>query len=114
MKAGALRHWLRLEQPVFGKDAFGAPTVTSWTTVATVPASIDSISAREFLGADRELSGVTWRITLRADPAYAPEANWRGVEVDGDRPRTFDFVAALPSHAREQLTFAAASGTSQP
>ena len=114
MKAGALRHFLRLERPVVAKDSFGSPTVSSWVAVATVPAAIDSVSAREFLGADRELAGVTWRITIRNDPAYTPEANWRVVEVEGDQARTFDFVAALPSHTRDSLTFAAASGTSQP
>jgi head-tail adaptor len=113
MKAGRMRHWLRLEQPTVSHDAFGG-VVKAWAPVAEVDAAIDSVSGREFLAADRELAGATWRITLRETPGLVVEPNWRGVEVDGDAPRTFDFVALLPSHARDEITIAATGGTSQP
>ena len=113
MKAGAMRHWLRLEQPTRTTDAFGG-VVKAWTAVAEVDAAIDSVSGREFLAADRELAGATWRITMRETPGLSVEPDWRGVEVDGDAPRIFDFVALLPSHDRDVLTIAATGGTSQP
>jgi head-tail adaptor len=113
MKAGLMRHWLRLEQPTVTADAFGG-VVKAWAAVAEVDAAIDSVSGREFLAADRELAGVTWRITIRETPDFTVEPNWRGVEVDGDAARVFDFVALLPSHDRDVLTIAATGGTSQP
>ena len=64
MKAGRMRHWLRLEKPAITKDAFGAPLKT-FVPVATVDAAIDSVSGREYMAADREIGGLQWRITLR-------------------------------------------------
>ena len=113
MKAGRLRHRLRLERPDPSRDGYQGELKT-WTTVAEVAAAIDSVTGREFLAADRELAGITWRITLRELPGVAVEPGWRGVEIDGDQPRVFDFVAVLPSHARNDLTLAATSGQSQP
>jgi len=114
MKSGRMRHWLRLERPVLSTDAYGAVVKGSWETVAEVDAAIDAISGREFLAADRELAGVTWRITIRETPDFTVEPNWRGVDLDDDAQRIFDFVELLPSHAREQITIAATCGQSQP
>lgn len=113
MKAGRMRHWLRLEQPTISADNFEG-VVKTWAAVAEVDAAIDSVSGREFLAADRELAGATWRITIRETPGLTVEPNWRGVELDGDAARVFDFVALLPSHARDEITIAATGGTSQP
>jgi len=113
MKAGRMRHWLRLERPVATVDAFGG-VVKDWEAVVEVDAAIDAISGREFLAADRELAGVTWRITIRETPGVTVEPNWRGVDLDDDVNRIFDFVELLPSHAREVITIAATCGQSQP
>jgi len=113
MKAGRMRHWLQLEKPVHTEDGFSA-VVKDFVTVATVDAAIDSVSGREYMAADREIGGLQWRITLRELPGEVIEPGWRGVEVDGDTARVFDFVAILPSHARNELTIAATSGQSQP
>jgi head-tail adaptor len=117
MKAGRLRHWLQLERPVRTGDRFSGVVVT-WAPVATVPAAIDALTGgaggREFLGADRELAGLTWKITIRAIPGTTVEPDWRGVSVGDDTARVFDFVALLPSHVRDELSIAATSGQSQP
>lgn len=114
MKAGRLRHWIRLEQPSVTKDGFGG-VVKTWAPVVEVDAAIDSVSGREFLAADRELAGVTWRVTIREVPGFTVEPSWRAVVIDDDAaPRVLDFVAVLPSHERAELTIAATGGTSQP
>ncbi|HXD04884.1 MAG TPA: head-tail adaptor protein [Burkholderiaceae bacterium] len=117
MKAGRLRHRMRIERPDPGTlDAFQGEQ-KRWTTVAEVDAAIDSVTGREFMQADRELAGITWRITLREIPGVVIEAGWRGIEIEGDPPRdsrVFDFIAPLPSHARNDTTLAATSGQSQP
>ncbi len=116
MKAGRMRHCLRLERPIIAPDQFRG-VVKTWEEVTTVDAAIDSVSGREFLAADRELAGITWRITIREVPGVTIEPNWRGAEI-GDEPgavtRIFDFVELLPSHAREVITIAATCGQSQP
>lgn len=114
MKAGRLRHRLRIERPDPGSLDGYRGEVKEWQTVTTVDAAIDSVSGREFMAADRELAGITWRITLREIPGVQVEPGWRGIEIDGNVPRTFDFIAILPSHARNDLTLAATSGQSQP
>lgn len=117
MKAGRLRHRLRLERPTTDtSDAFGG-VVKVWEVVTEVDAAIDAITGREFMAADRELAGITWRITLREIPGIEIEPDWRGVEIEGDPPQdthVFDFIATLPSHARNDITLAATSGQSQP
>jgi head-tail adaptor len=117
MKAGRLRHFMRIERPdPTTRDGFQAE-VKHWTPVVEVDAAIDTISGREFMAADRELAGITWRITLREIPGVQVEPGWRGVEIEGDPPvdtRVFDFIEILPSHARNDLTLAATSGQSQP
>jgi head-tail adaptor len=113
MKSGLMRHWMRLERPVITEDTYSG-VVKTWEPVAEVDAAIDAISGREFLAADRELAGVTWRIVIRETPGITVEPNWRGVDLDDDALRVFDFVTLLPSHAREQITIAATCGQSQP
>jgi head-tail adaptor len=113
MKAGLMRHWVRLEQPTVSTDAFGG-VVKTWTAVTEVDAAIDAISGREFIAADRELAGVTWRITIRETPGITVEPSWRAVSIDDDVDRIFDFVELLPSHDRDVITIAATSGQSNP
>jgi len=113
MKAGRMRHWLRLQRPIHSTDTYEG-VLKTWEDVADVDAAIDAISGREFLAADRELAGCTWRITIRETPGVVVEPNWRGIDLDDDAARIFDFVALLPSHAREVITIAATCGLSQP
>ena len=111
MKAGRLRHRMRLEAPTRTTDSFGG-VVKTWAPVVEVDAAIDSITGREFLAADRELAGITWRLTIREIPGVIVQPDWRAVDVDA--PRVFDFVEILPSHNRAELTIAALCGQTQP
>ena len=116
--AGLLRHMMRFEMPdpTAALDGFGGE-VRVFLPVVTVSVSIDSVSGREFMAADRELAGITWRIKAREIPGVSVQPGWRGIEIEGDPPkdtRAFDFIAILPSHARNWLTLAATSGQSQP
>jgi head-tail adaptor len=117
MKAGQMRHRLQIESVVVSRDAFQAVTKT-WTLVAEVDAAIDAVPqrvwGREYMGADRELAAAEWLITIRETPGLQIEPNWRGIDVDDETGRTFDFIAVLPSHDRAVLTIAASSGRSQP
>ena len=117
-RAGLLRHRMRIEMPDPAQplDGYGGE-VKTFVPVAEVSAAIDNLSGREFMAADRELAGLTWRITLRELPGVLIQAGWRGVEIEGDPPRdtrVFDFIAPLQNHARNEITLAATSGQSQP
>lgn len=113
MKAGRLRHRMRIEKPdpAAGLDGYRGE-VKAFVPVVTVDAAIDSVTGREFMAADRELAGITWRITLREIPGETVQPGWRGIDIDS--ASVYDFIAILPSHARNDLTLAATSGQSQP
>ena len=85
---------------------------STFADVVAVPASIDSMSGREGFGADRELSGISFRITMRETPGIKVEADWRGVDIDSGA--VYDFATILPSHDRAVLVVLASSGTAQP
>jgi head-tail adaptor len=109
MKAGRLRHRLRLEAVTNGVDALGAPLKT-WSTIAEVQADIASISGREYLAAGRDLGEETWKIIMREVPGIHVDGTFRAVDVDTGA--VFDITAVLDSHAREMLTLMARSGSS--
>jgi head-tail adaptor len=111
MKAGRMRHQMQLQRPVRTVDGYIGETKT-WLDVVSVPASIDSISGREAFAVDRELAGITYRITMRETPGIKVEADWRGVDVDTGW--IYDFHSILPSHERAVLVLTASSGTAQP
>jgi len=112
MKAGRMRHMLRLESPVRTLDGFEGE-VKNWNVVVEVPASIDSwVTGREGFSADREIAGVNYRITMRETPGIKVEPDWRGVDVDSGA--VYDFQSILPSHERAVLVVMASTGTAQP
>jgi SPP1 family predicted phage head-tail adaptor len=67
MQAGRLRHEVDLQRVTVAPDAHGDQTKT-WTTLATVRASIEPLSGREFLQASQVMSDVTVRIKVRGRP----------------------------------------------
>lgn len=71
LKAGRLRHRLRLVQPVTVQDATGTLT-TTWQTVKTLPAAIEPLSVKDFITAQQLKSQITARIVIRFDPAINP------------------------------------------
>lgn len=64
LAAGKLRHQVRIERPVVGRDENGG-TVTTWDLVAAVWAAIEPLSVREFIAAQSTQSFITARITIR-------------------------------------------------
>jgi head-tail adaptor len=111
MKAGKLRHRLRLDAVTNTTDSFGAP-VKTWTKVAEVPASIESASGREYLASGRDLEEEAFKIYIREVPGVRVDPNMRGTDVDTGR--TFDITAVLPSHYRNMVTLIARSGGHHP
>jgi head-tail adaptor len=111
MKIGLMRRTLHFERPTSTRDDYGSPQKT-WADVATVSASVDAISGREYFASDRDLATLLWRIVIREIPGEQVEPDWRATDIDSGE--VFDVRAVLPSHDRDQLTLAASSGSTEP
>lgn len=62
--AGRLRHWVDIEEPEDVQDSTGE-IVRVWNPFCRVPASIEPLSAREYLAASSTQSKVIARIVIR-------------------------------------------------
>ena len=65
MRAGNLRHQVVIQAKVQGQDILTGEVTTTWTDFATVHASIEPLSAREFIAAQAGKSEITARIVIR-------------------------------------------------
>lgn len=65
LAAGKLRHRVVIQQPVETQDGITGAMEVSWADVATVWASIEPLSAREFIASQAEDSQISARITIR-------------------------------------------------
>lgn len=74
LDAGKLRHRVTIQRPLTVPDSDGGMT-TQWEDVATVWASIEPLSAREYMRASTLQSKVTARIIIRYRPGI--EASMR-------------------------------------
>ena len=61
---GNLRHRITLQKPVITRDSIGQE-LEEWQDVATVWASIEPLSGKEYFNAQQTNSEVTTKITLR-------------------------------------------------
>lgn len=67
MRAGKLRHRIKITTPTESRGDTGEITYT-WSTLATVWASVEPISGRELIQADQMQAEATVRIRLRYIP----------------------------------------------
>lgn len=65
MQAGKLRHRVVIQEPIEAQDADTGAIEVTWTPLDTVWASIEPLSAREFVASASETSKVVARITIR-------------------------------------------------
>jgi SPP1 family predicted phage head-tail adaptor len=72
MRAGSLRHLVTIEAQTKTQDSTGS-IVTAWETFATVHASIEPISGREFFAASQVQSSVNTRIRNRYLSGITPK-----------------------------------------
>ena len=72
MKIGKLRHRILIEQAAETRDADGS-VIEAWSAYATVQASIEPLSAREYFAAQSTQADVTHRINLRYLAGVTPK-----------------------------------------
>jgi SPP1 family predicted phage head-tail adaptor len=111
MKAGRLRHRVRIDAVVNGTDALGAPT-KDWLSVGEVSAEVSSISGREYFGAGRDLGEETFKITIRQIPGVHIDGTYRVTDVD--TTAVYVVTAVLDNHVRDRLVLVCKSGAAHP
>lgn len=72
MRSGTLRHRIEIQGESVTRDSYGGET-KSWTTSATVWASINPLSGRERLAAQQVNAETTHKITMRYHSGLTPE-----------------------------------------
>lgn len=96
MRAGQLRHRVALQTAVEAANGYGE-VIKTWSTAATVWASVEFLAGREYFAARQAEAETTVRITIRQRSGIHERmrAVWDG--------RTFDIesVIADPTNARQ-------------
>ena len=69
---GNLRHRITLQKPVITKDSIGQE-LEEWQDVATVWASVEPLSGKEYFNAQQVNSEITTRITIRYIELLSPQ-----------------------------------------
>lgn len=72
MQAGRLRHRVTIQNAVEARNAYGE-AIKTWSTVATVYASVEPIRGREMFDAEQVQSEVTHRVRLRYRPGLTSQ-----------------------------------------
>lgn len=90
MQAGTLRHRVTLQSLVPMQDPVTGVVTHTWSTLATVWASVQPLSAREFLQASAVSSQVVARVRIRYFPGVMPSMRI----LHGER--TYNIEGVLP------------------
>lgn len=72
MRAGKLRHRVTVERPQEAAGAYGEAQV-SWEPMATVWASVEPVSGREFFAAAQVQTDITHRVRMRYLAGVTPK-----------------------------------------
>ncbi len=88
-----LRHRLTLQEKVTTQDGASGAWVTAWQdVVADLPASIEPLSAREFITAQQMESKVTARVVLRASTPITHDMRL----IDKQTSQVYNIEGVLP------------------
>ena len=98
MQAGRLRNRITIQQRATTQDSAGEPSNT-WTTFATVWASVEPIRGREFFEAQKTSSSVTNRIIIRYSSTVASVAPKMRVNFGS---KYYDIEAVLNLEERDK------------
>jgi|SRR5690625_144321 len=104
--SGKLRHKVALQKQIRTQDPVTGAMKTTWQTVAAVWASVEPLSAREFIAAQAAQSAVSARIVIRhrSDVDATMRILHRG------RIYNIEGVLADPRSGREYLTLPCSEG----
>lgn len=72
IEAGKLRHRITIQAPGLTQDPVTGEMLPGWTEFASVWASIEPLSARDFIAAQSGQSEISARIVIRYRPGVLP------------------------------------------
>lgn len=72
IKAGKLRHRVKFQAPGLVQDPVTGEMLPGWTDFTSAWASIEPLSARDFIAAQANQSEITARIVIRYRPGILP------------------------------------------
>lgn len=72
MRAGKLRHKVTIQAPGLTQDPVSGEMLPGWTDFASIWASIEPLSARDFIAAQANQSEITARIVIRYREGILP------------------------------------------
>lgn len=98
MQAGKLRHRVVIQQPAESQDAYGEPDFT-WSTFATVWASIEPGRGQEYEQAQTVQQSITHRVMIRYCPGVTTQMRVKYTDRRG-QTRYFDIEAVLDYQER--------------
>lgn len=116
MKAGKLRHRVRLETPGIVMDSDGLREntwVAAFEVAPVMPADVKPLSGKEFLAAQAQQSKVTHQIRMRWRAGVKPQMRARQMRADGTG-EIFNVEAVIEDNesGTRWLTLLASSGVS--
>lgn len=108
INAGRLRHRIILEEPRETQDQNTGAVNIEWVEVDALWASIEPLSAREFIAAQAEASKVSARITIR----YRSDINYkmRFYHASKDKYYNIEGILADPDSGLEYITCPCSEG----
>lgn len=98
MRAGRLRHEITIQEPTATQNAVGEETL-SWSDYATVRASVEPMSGREYWNSKQVQSEITHEIRIRYYPGVTSEmrVSW------GNRVFEIESVINVNERNREMI-----------
>ena len=101
MKAGSLKHRLRIEASSTVQDNFGDLT-TVWSEIGTCFAAVQPLSVKDYIHAQQLTTRISTRITIR----YRTDVLRAGIRLVGPDGTVFTPVGILPdpNSGKEYLT----------
>lgn len=105
LNAGRLRHRVRIEAPTRTQDPSTGAMTTTWQPLATVAASIEPLSVKDYIAGQQLKSQVSTRIVMRYRDDITPACRL----VDTVKGTTYSVAGILPDadSGREYITVAA-------
>lgn len=86
MRAGRLRHKILVQERSGAKDLLGGAS-DSWSTIATLWASVEPMNVKDYLSSDAQIADLHGKIVIRYNPLIKPDQrilfNGRVLEIQG-------------------------------
>jgi SPP1 family predicted phage head-tail adaptor len=109
MKAGKLRHKVQIQKKTAAQDNITGAVTYTWSKLADVWASIEPLSAREFIAAQAVQSKVSARITIR----YRDDIDATMRILHGNKIYNIAGVLTDPKSGLEYITLPVSEGVNE-